>query len=65
MKAPRRWLVSTFALTREEKLLLATVLGVALVGLVARYVHLRGLKPEPYTPPNLPTAVSRPEPIEQ
>lgn len=56
MKAPRRWLVSTFALTREEKILLGTVLGVAVVGLAARYAHLRGRKPEPYVPANLPAA---------
>ena len=55
---------STFALTREEKLLLATVLGVALVGLIARYVHLRGIKPVPYVPANLPASMQA-EPIEQ
>ena len=64
MKAPRRWLVSTFALTREEKLLLAMVLGVAIVGLIARDVHLRNIKPEPYVPANLPANL-RAEPIEQ
>ena len=46
-----------FAMTREEKLLVAGILAIALVGLVARYVYLRNQKPEPYIPP--PPATGR------
>lgn len=38
-------------MTREEKLLVAGILAIAVVGLVARYVYLANLKPEPYIPP--------------
>ena len=47
-----------FAMTREEKLLVAGILAIALVGLVARHFHLRNQKPEPYIPP--PPATARP-----
>ena len=34
--------------------MLALIVFVALVGLAARYFYLRGQKPEPYVPANLP-----------
>lgn len=40
-----------FALTREERWLVAGILGLALLGLTARYVHLRGQKVEPVPAP--------------
>jgi len=39
-----------FALTVQERWLLAGVLAVFLVGLAARYLHLRQESPEPYHP---------------
>ena len=59
MKETRTFLAANFALTREEKILLATILCVALTGLVARFVYLRGQKPEVYTPANLPAPAFR------
>jgi hypothetical protein len=47
--APARW----FELTERERLLLLAVLAVLLLGLVARYIHLRRLGPVPYTPAGL------------
>jgi len=43
-----RWLRSWFALTPQERRYLAGVLAIAVVGLAARYIHLRTEKPEPY-----------------
>lgn len=40
-----------FALTSEERVFLAGILLIALIGLTARYLYLRGQRPEPYTPP--------------
>ena len=40
-------LVAWFALTREEQWLVAGVLGLALIGLTARYLHLRNVQPDP------------------
>lgn len=40
-----------FALTPEERRFLAGILGLALLGLAARYVHLKREPPAPYTPP--------------
>lgn len=40
-----------FALTTEERRFLAGVLGLALLGLAARYAHLKREPPAPYTPP--------------
>lgn len=45
--AARLW----FALTGEERLFLAGVLALALLGLTARYLHLRGQRAEPVAPP--------------
>lgn len=50
MSTPRKFITSTFALTREEKILLATVLAIALTGLVARYFYLHVRKPDAYQP---------------
>jgi hypothetical protein len=38
-----------FQLSRKEQLFLAGLLGLFLLGLVARYLHLRGVGPEPVT----------------
>jgi hypothetical protein len=46
LKNSRLW----FALTREERLFLGGILLIVLVGLTARYVHLKNQKPEPYEP---------------
>ena len=40
-------LIAWFALTREEQWLVAGVLGLALIGLTARYLHLRNVQPVP------------------
>lgn len=55
MKNPRNNLLAAFAMTREEKKMLALVAFVTLVGVAARYVYLRNRKPEPYMPANMPT----------
>ena len=39
-----------FSLTRQEQLLLSAVLAIILVGVTARYFHLKNEKPEPYDP---------------
>lgn len=54
---------SRFAMTREEKLLVAGILAIALVGLVARYLYLANLEPEPYIPP--PAANRIPQSVEE
>ena len=46
-----RWLRAWFSMTPDERLVIAGVLTIALVGLSARYWHLKHLKPEPYEPP--------------
>ena len=48
---PRGWWTAWFGLTPEERWLVFGVLALALVGLTARYLHLRGQKPEPVPPP--------------
>lgn len=40
-----------FALTPEEQRFLAAVLALALLGLGARYWHLKHERPDPYAPP--------------
>lgn len=57
MKEGRRFFTTAwFALTKEERWLLAGVLGLALLGLTARYLHLRGQTAEPIVPPGLSQA---------
>ena len=50
MKKALRQLSYLFTLTREEQIFLAGVLAIALVGMAARYWHLKQEKPEPYQP---------------
>ena len=50
MKKTLRQLSYLFTLTREEQVFLAGVLAIALVGIAARYWHLRHEKPEAYQP---------------
>ena len=45
-----RWLRSWFDLAPDERKFLAAILAIALVGLAARYVHLKNQKPEPVVP---------------
>lgn len=45
-----RWLRAWFDLTAGEKKFVAGILAIALIGLVARYFHLKNLRPEPYQP---------------
>ena len=40
-----------FGLTREERWLVAGILGLALLGLTARYLHLRSQQPDPVEAP--------------
>ena len=51
--------MSAFAMTREEKVLLGTVLAIALLGLVARYSYLHGQRPSAYQPGKLPHEIKR------
>lgn len=51
-------LAAWFALTREEQWLVAGILGLALLGLTARYRHLRQEQPDPVAVP----ALSNPAP---
>ena len=44
------WLRSWFDLAPDERKFMAGILAIALVGLVARYVHLKNQKPEPVAP---------------
>ena len=43
------WLRAWFDLAPDERKFLTGILAIALVGLVARYVHLKNQKPEPIT----------------
>ena len=57
-KAPYPWRVvrSWFVLTPQELLFLGGVLAILLIGLVARYLHLKSEQAEPYTPAGLEAA---------
>jgi hypothetical protein len=44
------WLRSWFDLTGQERWFVGGILAIALVGLFARYLHLRSEKPAPYRP---------------
>ena len=45
------WWKARFGLTRQERMLVLAVLAIALVGLVARYVHLSRQEADVYAPP--------------
>ena len=45
-----RWLRSWFSLAPDERKMIAGILVIALIGLVARYVHLRNQRPDPIQP---------------
>ena len=49
-KVDLSWLRSWFDLAPDERKFVAGILAIALVGLVARYVHLKNQKPEPVVP---------------
>ena len=54
MREGRKFFASAwFALTNEERWLVAGILGLALLGLTARYLHLRGQRADPIVPPGL------------
>jgi hypothetical protein len=45
-----RWLKAWFDLAPDERKLVAGILAIALVGLVARHMHLKNQKPESIAP---------------
>jgi hypothetical protein len=49
-KVDLSWLRSWFDLAPDERKFMAGILAIALVGLVARYVHMKNQKPEPVAP---------------
>ena len=49
-KVDLSWVRSWFDLAPDERKFVAGILAIALVGLVARYVHLKNQKPEPTAP---------------
>ncbi|MFH0879361.1 MAG: hypothetical protein V2A34_06575 [Lentisphaerota bacterium] len=59
---PGRWrqiggrVATWFDLTQEERRFFLGVLAIALIGLVARFIHLKGEKPENYQPDEIQTA---------
>lgn len=50
------WLRAWFDLTAQERVLVAGILAIALVGVAARYLYLRSEKAEVYTPAGLEQA---------
>ena len=56
MKDPQNSFVAAFAMTREEKKMLALVVFVAATGLAARYFYLRGRRPVAFHPANVPAS---------
>jgi hypothetical protein len=52
------WLKAWFDLAPGERGFLAGVLAIALVGLVARYLHLRHETPQPYSPAGIEQAAN-------
>jgi hypothetical protein len=52
------WLRAWFDLAPGERRFLAGVLAIALVGLAARYLHLKHESPQPYAPPGLEQAAN-------
>lgn len=53
------WL-GLFAMTAEEKRLVALLLALALLGIAGRYVYLHGRTVRPYEPADVPATVSQP-----
>lgn len=47
------WLRAWFLLTRDERRFVAAIVLIFLIGLTARYLHLRSEKAEAYTPAGL------------
>ncbi|MFH0953364.1 MAG: hypothetical protein V1873_03445 [Verrucomicrobiota bacterium] len=45
-----RWLRAWFDLTADERKFVAGILVIAVIGLAARYFHLKNQKAEPYQP---------------
>jgi len=56
------WIRSWFDLAPDERKFMAGILAIALVGLVARYVHLRNQKPDPAAPAGVEQSGHRGEP---
>ena len=52
------WLGAWFDLSPDERKFVAGILAIALVGLVARYVHLKNQKPEAIVPEGVEQAGS-------
>ena len=48
-----RWVRAWFTMTPDERLFVAGILAIALVGLSARYWHLKHQQAEPYEPPEI------------
>ena len=48
-----RWLRAWFSTTPDERLVVAGILAIALIGLTARYWHLKHQAAEPYPPPEI------------
>jgi hypothetical protein len=46
LKTVKPW----FILTTEERLFVAGIVGILLIGLIARYAYLAGQQAEPYEP---------------
>ncbi len=55
-KTGRRQLPAWLDLTLQERKFLLGILAIALVGLAARYLHLRNQQPEPYRPAGVESA---------
>ncbi|HPF98668.1 MAG TPA: hypothetical protein PLE77_01270 [Kiritimatiellia bacterium] len=55
------WLRSWFMLTADERKVLAGIVAIVLVGLIARHLHLRNERPEPYQPAGLERDIARGE----
>ena len=57
-KIDLRWLRAWFDLAPDERKFMAGILAIALVGLWARYVHLKNQKPEAIAPEGVEQAGS-------
>lgn len=53
------WLRAWFDLTGDERLFVGGIIAIALVGLFARYLHLKNEKPAPYQPPGVEAMAQR------
>ncbi len=53
------WLRNWFVLTTGEKQVIALVVAIAIVGLVARYLHLRSERADAYEPHGLEQVAQR------